>query len=109
MKKGKAGIKNATLLIAHVLVGEVGNDVIMGMTQDGSFRRACRSGGEDNGDGIVEMDIRSRAFRGSAIKVVKLLDVKLRTKPCFLFISLGNDNDRLNLFDLFLNKDDTIN
>jgi len=109
MKKGKAGIKNATLLIAHILIGEVGNNVIMGMTQDGSFRRARCAGGEDDGDGIVEMDFRSRAFRRSAIKVVKLLDVKLRTKPCFLFISLGNDNDRLNLFDLSLNKGHTIN
>jgi archaellin len=32
MEKGKAGIKNATLLIAHVLVGEVGDNVIVGMT-----------------------------------------------------------------------------
>src|SRR4030042_3855475 len=98
MKKGKAGIKNASLLIAHVVVGEVGHNVVMGMTQDGSFRRAGRSGGEDNGDGIVEMDIGSRGLRGSVIQMVKLLDVKLRTKPCFLFISLRNDNNRLNFF-----------
>jgi len=54
------------------------------------------------------MDIGSRGGRGSVIKVVKLPDVELRTKSCFILLSLGNDDDRLNLFDLFLNKDQTI-
>ena len=85
MKKGKAGIKNAVLLVAHVLIRKVGHNVIMGMTQDGSLRRAGCSGGGDNGDGIVEMDIGSRGFRGSTIKVDKCLDLKVRAEPLLSF------------------------